>query len=222
MKAALLADRGVSSIVRDLVGKAAFGSSTRGFEQDKDTADQWTTRELVFEVQPEVTAEEQSVIKTCFEGLQSLGLQWKKASPMRGVAESRASGTESQGSHLSKQQGTSGPHVYVLPVCREGGQVRPSGGCHGRERGPAPRDLQLSLHRRRHARRAGLQGQPARFRARHQSRVVQDQQGKFRDQKRLDQTPAADVQVDRRVRKDQFLRNLACGRPARSPASTSC
>ena len=87
VKAALLADRGVSSIVRDLVGKAAFGSSTRGFEQDKDTADQWTTRELVFEVQPEVTAEEQSVIKTCFEGLQSLGLQWKKASPMRGVAD---------------------------------------------------------------------------------------------------------------------------------------
>jgi hypothetical protein len=80
-------ERSVSSIVGDLVGKTMFGSATRGFEEDKDTADQWATREVVFEVQPEVTAQEQALIKTCFDDLKSLGIPWKKTRPMRGVVD---------------------------------------------------------------------------------------------------------------------------------------
>lgn len=79
---------GVRSLVADLVGRAAQGGAgTRSFVQDSEVADQWTTRELVFEVQPEVTTEEQSLIDTCHGALSSLGVRWKKTSPMRGVVD---------------------------------------------------------------------------------------------------------------------------------------
>jgi hypothetical protein len=81
------AERGVSSILGDLVGKAAFGANTRGFAQDTDVADQWTTKDVAFEVQPEVTDDELKLVKTCYDGLQKLGVPWKKGPPRRGVVD---------------------------------------------------------------------------------------------------------------------------------------
>jgi hypothetical protein len=80
------AAKGVLSTVADLVGKAAFGGA-RGIALVDDDANQWATREVVYEVQPEVTVEEQKVIETCYDRLPSLGVSWKKARQRRGVAD---------------------------------------------------------------------------------------------------------------------------------------
>jgi hypothetical protein len=78
---------GLTSTLAQLVGSTAYGSGTRGFAFADDGAEQWATRQVVFEIQPQVTAEESNLISNCYKNLSKLGLKWKKAKPMRGVVD---------------------------------------------------------------------------------------------------------------------------------------
>ena len=70
-----------------LVGDAAYGGSARSFTFDDQADEQWATRHVAFEVQPQVTGQETKLIAACYKQLSPLGLHWKKGVPRRGVVD---------------------------------------------------------------------------------------------------------------------------------------